>query len=46
MTFTFSFSAVIEENISDDAVDLADTTNSGLITANQNYCLFKSNFVY
>ena len=31
MIFTFSFSAVIQENISDDAVDLADTTISELV---------------
>ena len=37
MIFTFLFSAVIQENISDDAVDLADKANSGLVTANSNY---------
>ena len=46
MIFTFSFSAVIQENISDDAVDLVDTTNSELVTASPNCCISKSKFVH
>ena len=42
--FTFSFSAVIQENISNDAVYLADTINSGLYTANRNCCISKIKF--
>ena len=41
--FIFSF---IQENISDDAVDLVDTTNSELVTASPNCCISKSKFVY
>ena len=46
MIFTFSFSAVIQENISDDAVDLVDTTISELVTAKRNCCISKNKFVY
>ena len=37
MVFTFLFSDVIQEHISDDAEDLADKTNSGLVTADPNF---------
>ena len=46
MIFTFSFSAVSQENISDGAVDLVDTTFSELVTAKPNCCISKSKFVY
>ena len=46
MSFTFSFLAFIQENISDDAVDLVDTTISELVTAKPNCCVSKSKFVY
>ena len=46
MLFIFSFSTVIEENISDDAVDLVDTTISELVTANPSCCISKNKFVY
>ena len=45
MIFTFKLSAVIEENISDDAVDLVDTTVSELVTAKPNCCISKSKFL-
>ena len=38
MIFTFLFSAGIQKKFSYDAVDLADKTKSGLVTANPN-CL-------
>ena len=46
MIFTFSFSAVIQENISDDAVDLVGATISELVTAKPNCCMSKSKFVH
>ena len=46
MIFTFSFLAVIQEYIFDDAVDLVDTTNSELATASPNCCISKSKFAY
>ena len=46
MIFTFSFSAVIQENISDDAVDLVDKTFIEIVTAKPNCCISKSKFVY
>ena len=39
MIFAFSFSAVIQENISDDAVDLVDATISEFVTAKPNCCI-------
>ena len=46
MTFTFSFTAVIQENISEDAVDLVDTTIIEIVTVKPNCCISKSKFVY
>ena len=37
MVFTFSSSDVIQEHISDVAVDLANKTNSGHVTADPNF---------
>ena len=46
MIFTFSFSAVIQENISDDAADLGDTRNSQLVAAKPKCFISRSKFVY
>ena len=46
MIFMFSFSAVIQENISDGAVDPVDTTISELVTAKLNCHISKIKFVY
>ena len=46
MIFEFSLSAVIQENIPLDAVDLVDTTNSELVTAKPNCCISISKFAY
>ena len=43
MVYTFSFPDIIQEDISNDAVDLADKINSGRVTADLNFlCHIKS----